>query len=122
MAEKDSLYTVGRIRTECISLARSYMQGGNPSDYKHMRLESERYYDSLEDGSDAKNDLKKKWDALSYDHKNIIDEWNNKYKESNPLDRHDLWELKLQLLFSYEMERFICMEHNYLYFKTYWDM
>ena len=125
MTDGDSasgLFTVGRIRTDCITMGHQYMQSGDPHNHKHLRFETERYYDSLEDGSDAKNDLKKKWDTLSYSHNEVLKRWQVAFKEANPLDKHDLWDQKIVLLFQYEIERFVCMEHNYHYFKTYWDM
>ena len=44
-----------------------------------------------------------------------------KYNTSDGMDRHDLIANKNQILYIYEKERSVQVEHNYLYFKTYWE-
>ena len=122
MEQSSSLYTVGRTRTDCIEAGHAFLQNNEPKNHMHLKIENERYYNTLELDSEAQHHLKNKWDKLSKWKQVQLKEWKKAYDSADSMDRHDLMEQRAQLLWLYEKERFIQVENNYHYFKTYWDM
>jgi hypothetical protein len=119
--DQPGLYTVGRTRTDCIENIHAFLQSNDPSSHTHLKIENERYYDTLEKNSDAQNQLKQKWDTLARWKQKQLNEWKKAYDNADSMDRHDLMEQKKQLLFLYEKERSVAVENNYHYFKTYME-
>jgi hypothetical protein len=115
------MQTVGRTRTDCIMTAHEYLKTNDPNNHVHLRIETDRYYDSLDEGSKPKNDLKQRWDKLSRWYESQLNEWEKQYRLADSMDKHDLGEQKKMLRFIYEKERVVQMELNYHYYKTYWD-
>jgi len=126
MTEQGLFNTIGRDRSDCIETAKSLVQQGDPNSYMHLSVENDRYYDSLDESPDEKDcpkkNLKEKWDKLSSWKQKQMVEWKEQYGKADPYNRHDLLEQKKQILWVYEKERFVQVELNYHYFKTYWDL
>lgn len=123
MEQKEGIYTLGRMRYECILIGRQYLHSqGQPYNYMHLRIINNRYYDTLEDNSEAQADLKVKWDELAWKYKKENDEWKVRYDAADSLTKHDLVDEKYMIKFRYEMDRFAEVEHNYYGHKTYWDL
>ena len=71
------LNTIGRDRTDCIESMKTITRQNDYNNYQHLRVENERYYDSL-DNAKPKNDLKLlnplhyHYDLLMYPNMNLI--------------------------------------------------
>lgn len=115
------IYTEGRIRAECIMLGHEYLKTNDPNNHVHLRIETDRYYDSLPEDSEAKQSLTKKWDLLSKWYDTHLKEWTKAYASADSMDKHDLRDQKKVIRYMYEKERFIQAELNYHFYKTYWD-
>lgn len=115
------LNTIGRDRTDCIESMKTITRQNDYNNYQHLRVENERYYDSLDDDAKPKNDLKNKWDIISTKKNEMLMEWEINWKKSDVAVRHDLIEQKKAILWWYEKERAMYAEMNYHYFKTYWE-
>lgn len=113
--------TIGRDRTDCVHTARALVRADDPGNHRHLHTENDRYFDSLEKDSEEQRDLIRKWDGLSSWKQKQIGEWDRLFKTADAYDKHDLLEQRKQILWLYEKERFVHVEHNYYYFKTYWS-
>lgn len=117
--------TIGRDRSDCIENAKALVRRGDQNAYKHLSIENDRYYDSLDDAVDdsdcPKKNLKEKWDKLSSWKQKQMVEWKKHFDSADSYNRHDMLEQKKQILWIYEKERFVHAELNYHYFKTYWE-
>jgi hypothetical protein len=121
MGDNTYLNTIGQDRADCIETMKQLVRSGDHNNFQHLHIENERYYDSLSEGSEAKKDLKTKWDEVSLKKKDMMQEWEIAWKKSSSIDRHDLVEQKKGVLWWYETQRMRFAEQNYHYFKTYWD-
>ena len=115
------LFTIGRQRSDCIEAIRELLRMKDVNTYEHLKIENERYFNTLDDNGEAQDSLKEKWDKLALWKQNQMKVWERKWNTSDSMDRHDLIERKKQLLFMYEKERSVCVENNYYYFKTYME-
>ncbi|MBS3749751.1 MAG: hypothetical protein KGY65_07095 [Candidatus Thermoplasmatota archaeon] len=122
MGEQNYVTSLGQDRADCIETMKQLVRTHESNNFEHLHLENERYYDSLDEDSDAKKDLEKKWNSASVKKKEMLAEWEVNWKKASSYDRHDLVEQKKNILWWYETKRFMFSEQNYHYFKTYWDM
>lgn len=118
---QNELLTIGRKRSECIESLRNLLGMNDVNNYEHLRIENERYYNTLDDNGEAQSSLKERWDKIALWKQNQLKVWERKWSAADSMDKHDLIERKKQLLYLYEKERSICVENNYYYFKTYMD-
>ena len=114
--------TIGHDRADCIETMKTLTRTGDINNHQHLHIENERYYDSLDEDSEAKKDLQTKWNTLALKKKELINEWETNWKKTNSYDRHDMVEAKKQILWWYETKRSQIAEMNYHYYRTYWDM
>lgn len=123
MEQKEGIHesnTLGIIRLEIIKNSEQLAKSGDARNMQMLRFNNERYYETLEDGSEAQICLKKQWDKLAVAHREDMKQWKIQYDKADYLDKTDLWSYKQNLEFNYEYRRYIESEINLLNYKTYW--
>lgn len=122
MGEKNEyLNTLGRDRTDILDGINEIVKGQNPQNRCFLELENNHYYDSLSENSEAKKDLKNKWDKLSIEKQKYIKQFKKRWTAADPPDRSDLLQEKIIMLWNFEINKAKEVRRNYFYFKTYWE-